>query len=168
MRRVAKRSRVLLLLAALLALADVEVLAQERQRVSSGLKVRVVTTTGDSITGIFRALHGDSLLIRVSHSDREQIVPRRLITTVEISRGRRSRVVVGAGVGFLIGAIGGGGVMYVWCANTDDCPRLIVPALFGVGIGAVGAALGALLGATERRELWVRVPPEALYRRPLP
>lgn len=159
-------SPVFLLLVALLSSADVEVLAQERQRISPGQKARIMTTSGDSITGIFTALHGDSVLIRASGSDREQIVPRGLITTLEVSRGRRARALFGAGVGFLIGAIGGGGVMYVLCANTDDCPRMIVPAAYGAGIGAVGAALGAFMGAIERRELWERVSPEAISRRP--
>ena len=95
------------------------------------------------------------------------------LTRVEISRGKRSNSLVGAGVGMLVGA---GATFYLVyfpqgsttgteicnpsknqdAASTSTCLGIMV-----LG-AAAGAGLGSLIGALIRTERWADVPLEKL------
>jgi hypothetical protein len=78
---------------------------------------------------------------------------------LEISTGRRSRLLVGMGNGFLGGAIFGAAFAAVvldgtmFCADTGTC------ILRSAGIvGGAGAVTGLLIGAISRGDQWRKVP----------
>lgn len=55
----------------------------------------------------------------------------------------------GAGWGFVVGAGVSGGIMFITCRSTYDCPVYIMTLAAGAVGGVVGAAFGALIGSSE-------------------
>ena len=73
------------------------------------------------------------------------------IIKLEISRGKKSKVAVGAGIGLLFGGISG----YLACGPVVTCDkRVLLAAVFAVP----GAALGAIVGAAASPTIWEEVP----------
>jgi hypothetical protein len=111
------------------------------------------------------AIRADSLNLRTDATAASYAV--RDVTRVEVSQGRRSRWLVGAGVG----AVGGAGATFLvlngtlfggGSASTAPCNRSANQDAISVGecvgltaLGAVaGAGLGALIGGLIRSERW--------------
>ncbi|MFN0180729.1 MAG: hypothetical protein ACKVZ0_18155 [Gemmatimonadales bacterium] len=104
---------------------------------------------------------------RVDSSAGTPIVP--TVTRLEISPGKKSQWLLGAGVGFIAGA----GITFAvlesggstsWCdqsANQDAIGETECLGLTVLG-GAVGAGLGAIIGGMFRSERWREVPVERI------
>jgi hypothetical protein len=108
---------------------------------------------------------GDSLRLAEPPHDEPVTVAAADLRDFQVSQGRTSR----AGHGALLGAAVGGtaGLAIGIVALSEGCGHgfpdtcIITPAQIAVGapliLGAVGAGLGALIGAASHRERWVSV-----------
>lgn len=152
---------------------------------SPGSRVRVWSPSAKlkRATGHVLALADDSLVLRVEHGRRkwqvdsirytEHRVPTSTIERIEVMTGTRPNttrgllggLMVGGGLGLLM-AVGGSG-----CDDTDWCfaPGPYEMFLFTTGLCA---AVGAIVGAADSREIWQQVsltpttPPRAVHRGP--
>jgi hypothetical protein len=117
--------------------------------------------------GTLVGMPADSLTIAAGHGTIH--LDRRAVTQLEISRGRRSQWLPGAGVGFLAGAgitylvlhQGGSTSLCDRSANQDAIGSLECGGLTVLG-GLAGAGLGAIIGGRFRSERWQDVPIERL------
>jgi hypothetical protein len=149
------------------------IVASDRDTVTvrgAGLEAITYPRPGRKVVGVLEAVTRD--VVRVIRADGAKIViPRLAIAKVEQPAGRRSRA-VDAGLGFLIGAGGGGAVGYILGANCHPTGFLgcfLEPqASTGAGVvigGGAGAVIGALVSPPER---WIAVPGGWLDSRVLP
>ena len=110
--------------------------------------------------GTVAALSADSLVL----DDQGTYLPVPIIamTKLEASRGQKSRVGRGAGIGFLVGAGLGAGVGFAFGKGLEDAHlcdcHTVMMAVGGLGVGALGALLGAAAGAGSKTERWEEVP----------
>ena len=94
-------------------------------------------------------------------------LPLAFVTKVEVSRGKKSNSLIGAGIGALVGA-GTGAI--IGFSDGDDPPlfseepfpfsaeqKAAILALMG---GAIGAIIGAIIGANVESERWEEMPLE--------
>ncbi len=153
------------LAAALIFTASVDLLAQQDAPVAPGARVRVSAPSivNKRLVGTVVALKVDTLVVDAKGRRGPLALPLAFVTGLEVSRGRKSNVGKGAGLGFLAGAFGGailGLVTYEEC--TGFCP--VDPGAGGtalilaVVLGGVGAGLGAVIGAVIPSERWETVP----------
>jgi hypothetical protein len=126
-----------------------------------GSRIRVLTQDRERGVGTFGGLTGDTLLLRAAEgsgiaapSADPLRMPLRALRSVQASEGVRPQTGRGALLGFAAGAVPVGSLMYVICAETDDCPRNAVPLLYGSAAGLLGAGIGALIGSRSPRERW--------------
>jgi len=116
---------------------------------------RVVTTRGDTIT----LASGESTSRHSLGSARR----------IEVSRGRRSHWLVGAGAGFVLGA-GSTFLLLNQGGSTNPCDRSANQDAIGPGAcaglatlgGVAGAGVGAVIGGLFRTERWQDVPVQTL------
>jgi hypothetical protein len=96
-----------------------------------------LSSRGLEQTGTVIEVRGDTLLFTADHQSTQTLVPITSLTRLEVSRGKRSHVLAGAGLGFLAGAVVGGVIGYPsahHAAQTgDDLAYLRVPV--GVVLG---------------------------------
>jgi hypothetical protein len=116
-----------------------------------------LSSIGQMQTGTVIEVRGDTLVFTAEHQSNQVLVPSVALTGLEVSRGKRTHVVKGAGLGFLAGVLAGGAIGLVSAqhgAKTgDDLAYLRVPAGMVIGAGA-GIVVGAVVGATSTRERW--------------
>ncbi len=120
-----------------------------------GARVRVTRWTGLDLTGTVVALDDTSLTLRTEDGEPPTVMYRNEVTTIEVSRGHRSRA-----VGALFGAgVGGLAAVVLAATSSEDEPRgdWLFPNSFGVNlaIGAVmlvpaGVLVGFLIPPAER------------------
>lgn len=160
--------------AAVLALVPCATMSGQQQEsaVQSGARVRITApcsfTAGDCrFEGSLARIGADTITLTVFGSP----VHRSLSTVrrLEVSRGRRSHRLLGAGLGFVVGAgvtyvvlrSGGSTALCNQSANQDAIGTRECIALAALG-GAAGAGLGALAGGMIKSERWEDVPIERL------
>jgi hypothetical protein len=134
--------------------------AQEQPPLEPGQRVRV--TAPDlaihNQAGRFEAVRGDSLVLAGAVST--MTFPVASITRLEVSRARKSHTLIGAGIGFVVGALAGAAVGP--SAITGDISKGGAR-LFGAGIGALGGTvLGLAVGAISKSDRWEEVPLDRL------
>jgi hypothetical protein len=126
-----------------------------------GDRVRVRTSSqSEPAVGTVQAIDSGHLALVLADRSDSLAIRREAITGLELSQGKRSQVGRGALIGGLAGVVVGFLAPRVVC---DDCYEeegygefvAASVALFGV----VGTGVGALIGATVRKERWVRVDP---------
>ena len=144
------------------------------QQLAPGARVRAtVAEAPDRPAGPFRQVTGrlvrlgtDTVL--VAQGDRVVAVPRHGLIRLEtpggsVSRGRSA--LRGAGMGAAIGFIGGAVLSYAAyepCEGEFLCfSRESEAVMGGVVAGALGLAIGGVIGAARGRERWQRVPIDA-------
>lgn len=132
--------------------------AQVADRVPPGARVRIVA---DGIvprpaTATVAGWRTDSLLLDMDGRSRVP-VPLASITRLEISRGRKSKLVTGAGVGLLVGAAATGVFLGMFCSDADTrCETDEVVRAFAI-IAPPPTAIGAVIGLSIRVERWESV-----------
>ena len=125
--------------------------AQEQPPVESGARIRVTAPSvfSDRIVGTVVSWESEQLVLDAPRGT--LTFPIDSIIKLEISRGRKSKVAVGAGIGLLFGGISG----YLACGPVVTCDkRILLAAIFA----APGAALGAIVGAGASPTIWEEVP----------
>lgn len=154
--------RSLLLVTALAGFLEVG-LAQQPGALTVGARVRLKLTEGGSKTveGYFVAHSEDSLRIKPVGADDTLAFALRDITRLEVSRGRHARAGQGALLGAGIGMLAGLGLGVA--ASTEQssfCCDVGGGEIAGASaiLGALGAGVGAVIGAHSHGERWQEVP----------
>ncbi len=147
----------------------VTVAAQEAPAVKAGDRVRVVAPSvpGSPFVGTFVALTADSLVVQDSKDTWR--VSLASVNQVDLSQGRKSHALFGAGIGLLVGGGVAAAVLYTGgstspcdqSANQDAMASAECIGLTALG-GVAGAGLGAIVGGLIRTEGWQEIPLERL------
>lgn len=148
------------LIATMVSAAPVKLGAQEHWPVSPRDRVRVTMKRDHSaVIGTIQTIKGNALVIQPKKSQ-FRTVALRDIAKLEVSRGQRTGALKGAAAGFVIFGIAGAVAKGAACeadlglgtSSGEPCPGKA--ALVGVGTGAVGALLGAVIGSFIRTDRW--------------
>jgi len=139
----------------LLAFApSTDAIAQELT-LQPGQRVRVTVPSRDlhKHEDTFREIRGDILVLESMWS------PLPEVTRLDVYRGRKSAAgtgaLIGAAVGFTLGAIGGAAM----CSDPFfDCEPVAGAVLMGTLTGALASGLGALVGLAIQSDRWDEVP----------
>ena len=131
--------------------------SQESPVVKPGDRVRIMapSVSRAPFAGTLVTLQTDSLVVQGGANTWRLSLAS--VERVELSRGRKSNVLLGAGIGLLVGA-GIGAMIGSGCdtelfATKGECIAL------GAGVfGGAGALVGAISGALTRTERWAEVP----------
>ena len=149
--------------AALIAFAPVALLAQAREPLEPGTRVRIeARALADTLLiGNLAFLDRDTLALAPPGKGASMIrIPTSAIERIEVSRGRVSTVAIGAFLGIAVGASAG----YALASRDTSCGYVCGA---GQAIGGIGgAALGLLLGAGIGSE--IKSGPERWTEYPLP
>jgi hypothetical protein len=156
--------RIGFLLLAVLAVPYVALAAESESPHLAGARVRLLTPEfgARKQTGTVVEARADTLLFTADHQSTRTLVPTASLTGLEVSRGMHSRVLAGAAIGFLAGAVVGGVIGYALVhepPSDDGDYGPLAAAVGAVIVGSVGIGVGALVGSrqTERWET-VRLP----------
>jgi hypothetical protein len=154
-------SRSAMLMLALLLGAALDLAAQAPPiALVPGRRIRVHRRAETTLVGDLVSLGPDSLTMTTSAAD-TVMVARAAITRLDLSTGTKSKAGKGAVNGLIFGALGGA-LIGVLASGSDDGDFID----FGPGewaasgalmFGAVGAGVGALIGAGQRADRWERV-----------
>jgi hypothetical protein len=147
----------LALTALLLTLPSFAQAQQDTTGLVPGRRIRVHQPNNRTVVGNFVAMDSTSLGLETSLGDTLQIA-RAGITGVDLSVGTKSQAGKGAVTGLLIG--GAAGVVIGLAASGSDDGELFDfgPGTWAAGsglfFGAVGAGVGALIGAGNHTDRW--------------
>jgi hypothetical protein len=133
------------------------VASQEPRAINPGDRVRVTapSVSGGRFAGTVLTVDPDSLVVQTGTETRR--LPRASIERLDLSSGRKSHTLLGAGVGFLVGAAVGGGLVASDPTSCDEVHAACI-AVGAAVLGAGGGLVGALTGALVRTERWAEVP----------
>jgi hypothetical protein len=136
---------------------------------SPGARLRVVTKSGERMTGTLSAIVVDTLLLDVRVRGAAPLVHRPVaieqVGELLIGQGRRRTrgAFIGLGIGLLAGvltgaAVGGAlGNAEARRSECSDCAEGFFGAIGGAALGGLlGAPLGAVIGARSAPERWAR------------
>lgn len=125
----------------------------------SGARARILGPTADSKYTLITvaSTSPDSLRYSVDGGLDTRSVAWQQISKMDASMGRHTNVGRGAGIGFLVGAIGGAAFGAATASGVDGRNAGPMAALVGLPMGALGAFAGAVLGFAGRTEDWVPV-----------
>jgi hypothetical protein len=127
-------------------------IAQQADRLPVGLRVRIQApaVAPIPIIGHVLAATRDSLVVGQLDGALRQAIPANTITEVAVSGGRPKarRAVIGAGIGFLTGMVGGA---YLGGAGDQSGFGGLLGMMAGM---VIGTPVGALVGAGTAPELW--------------
>lgn len=124
-----------------------------------GTRIRITLDDAERVVGALSGARHDTLLIRPELQEADRAVPLNTLQRLEVSRGIRPQTGRGALIGLLSGAAAGAVSGMVVCAG-DNCVNsgedltTLVPVVLGIGGGAFGAGVGALIGAQFHGEHW--------------
>jgi hypothetical protein len=143
--------------------------AQQAPPVKAGDRVRVIApgVSGSPFVGAVVALEADSLVVHDSMDTWRLSLAS--VEKVDLSQGRKSHALLGAGIGFVVGGgvaiavlyTGGSTSLCDQSANQDAMNSGECIGLTALG-GAAGAGLGAIIGGLIRTERWQNIPLERL------
>jgi hypothetical protein len=117
--------------------------AQQPTAVAPHQRVRILVVEQVGYEGTFLRMQGDTAVVALVGNSGEVGIPLSAIQRLEV--WERASVGGGAALGFLIGAVVGGGGMFIACSGTSDCPVAALTAGVAVLAGALGAAIGAVI-----------------------
>ena len=108
------------------------------------------------VVGTVMAANADTLFLKVDNQYEPMIisVPFASLKGLWVSRGKKSKIGSGAGIGFLVGAIAGAAIFYNTGEEDNDFPQENA-ALTAVKIGIL---IGACIGSRMRGDSWEEVP----------
>ena len=133
-------------------------------------RVRALTQERQWLVGTVAAVRGDTLLLREDPGEEDATASASLPETrlllsslaqLQASAGFKSRRGEGGAVGFIGAALIGGGMAYLMCASTDDCPRRPTTMVVGGLAGLAGSLVGRSIGSSIRVEQWRTLPTPA-------
>jgi MFS family permease len=104
-------------------------------------------------TGTVVEVRSDTLLFTADNQSTSAFVRAGSLTGLEVSRGRRSHVAAGLGIGLLVGVLGGAAIAGATDTSNNEESGLAVLAGGLVGAG-VGLAAGAVLGSLIHTDRW--------------
>lgn len=160
--------RVLVVAMIAASLAATALPAQEVLAVSPGQRVKVRSPEARGVF-VVQTVTPDTLVVAAANGE-TRAVPIASISRLEVSEGERTRMGGfgrGAGFGFLIGAVIGGGLGLT--SGDDGIFSAGETALIlGTFSGGVGALIGGALGASNPGEHWRRVPVRRVTAGPAP
>jgi hypothetical protein len=155
------------ILALTVAIVPFTHLAGQQQGSAEDPRVRVTygcATGCERVIGTVVAFASDSMVIRIEGQPGTRRLALAAVSRYELDRGaQKSRTGTLAGLGVVVGIIGGGLVgVLVDSPNTSGCGQSGTcdagGALLGAGIGlAVGATAGYLIGRLLTRDRWVEI-----------
>lgn len=132
----------------------------------SGARVRIASPqlTQGRLVGVLQRTTADSVIVS-GHP-----ISRASITRIDVSTGRKSKLLVGMGIGGVVGAVGGVALAVIdtgangETCNVDGVEVCSIGGLFGAGAGAL---LGAVTGALVRSDVWSTIPLTAIRIAPI-
>ena len=135
--------------------------------VAPGDRVRVTAPSMHLRKGVgtVAALQRDTLVLNTEQRTDALQVPLAVadMTKLEVHRGQRSQIGVGALTGFVVGAAAGVGIALAICSE-DECrwgtedETVLAAVVYGAGGGLLGALVGAMIGSAIRVDRWQDVP----------
>lgn len=138
-------------------------LAQEAQRpIPEGARVRVIANDARGILE-YRGLHADTLALRYVDARGDLRLPLYTVERLYMSRGPRSRpagafrgLSIGLGIGATLGVAGGlfADERGTGFATVSRAEMVLISA---ISLGALGAAIGTVVGVSRPGEKWERV-----------
>lgn len=141
-------------LAAIALLTGTALPAQQATLALRGQRVRLVLQAGEPAVG--RLLESGTDSFRISDGSRGvRTVPPSEVRRIELSVGRRSAAGRGAAVGALVG--GALGLLAVTSSEYDGYYTGGEKVAGFIGVTAMGAGVGALIGALSHSERWQEV-----------
>lgn len=152
------RTSVLILLALALGGLTTPAMADESPKVGDRVRITAPKASSDAFEGTLTRINDKSLTILSSADKVSREIPLSIIESVEIARGKTSRMRGGAIAGAAIG--GGLGLM---ASNPPSSATK-----FGIDAGsmlvgvAAGGAIGALVGGMLTTDQWIPVSKEGL------
>ena len=151
-----KKTTLISLFAFGLLLLSTDLIAQEESQLKLGSRIRVlVQDANDWMIGSPLSLVVDTLMLKIEDQPHQLVLPLSSITRLEVSQGRKSRALAGAGIGFAVGA-GIGAFLIKGTSGNDLSDR--DAALIGAGLLAIpGTLISAIVGANKSDEKWERV-----------
>lgn len=172
--------RILLAVTSIALAASASLAAQEPDvRLGPGQRVRVTVPRYEfsRVVGTVVDIQPDTLYVRWAQrrfvGSRETrwdsvttAVPIAAIERLEVSRGRRSRWLLGLGLGMAVG--GATGALAGYATGDEDPPCWVIctagdkAAFLGVTLGVVGGVVGVVAGALSKGDRWQEVPRERL------
>ena len=132
--------------------------SQERPAINPGTRVRVTapSVSNKPLVGTVVAFDADSLVVQRDTAIRR--LSTTSITHLDISQSRKSHTLMGAGIGFLVGA-GFATALVLTGDRGGDCADAGYCILIGSAVlGGGGAVIGAGIGALVRTDRWAEVP----------
>lgn len=150
--------------------AQAQVAGASVPTVAEGTRVRVAAAhRRDVITGVVVLHSSDSLIVQSDKDSGIVALPTGQLSRLEVSRGRRTQKLRGAGIGFITGA-GIGALFGLATYEKPSCsgegwvcldfgPQFDA-AVGATLLGAIGALAGAMMGSRER-ELWRPAPADS-------
>ncbi len=136
---------------------SIDLIAQEESQVITGSRIRVLVqdTPNHWMIGHLLSLDVDTLVLKIEDQPHPSVIRLSSITKLEVSRGRKSQVLVGACIGFAVGA--GIGAFLIKGTSENDLSHRDA-ALIGAGVLAIpGTLIGVVIGANKRGEKWAKV-----------
>jgi len=104
------------------------------------------------LVGEFRDGRGDSIWIRARYTQRDVSLPLAEVVRFEVSQEESRRTWSGAGIGFLVGALGGVAAGASEGSQMGDTGARI--AVDAVVLGCLGMMLGAVIGHSVKVDHW--------------
>lgn len=116
------------------------------------------------IVGTVMAVNADTLSLRIKKQSEPLMIPLSYLKKIEVSRGKKSRAIKGAFVGFLVGFATAEAV----CADIRyEDSGTMGPDQWACGLligGPAGGVIGAVMGAASKGDRWEEVPSNATIR----
>ena len=124
-----------------------------------GARARILGPTTDSQYTLIKVASAtpDSLHYRLDHVFETRAVAWQQIGKMEVSLGRHSNFLRGAGLGLLVGVVAGAALGAATASGQDGFNAGPNAALWGISGGILGGAAGAVLGLVARTEDWIPV-----------
>jgi hypothetical protein len=128
----------------------------------AGAHARILTATAGSKYELITVASAepDSLRFRLDPNVASNSLAWQQISKMDASIGRHTNVARGAGIGFLVGLVGGAalGATTSGCCNKEARQlRAVATVANGLLGGALGGIVGAVIGSRQRTEDWVPV-----------
>jgi len=127
--------------------------------ISPGAEVRISKSVGRSHfeRATIVRVDQDSLRVHFRQADAVSVIAWNQVSRMDVSTGRHSNFWKGLGIGLLAGAATGALIGSSSASGNDGYTPSAVGAMDAIGVGVLGASVGAVLGIVLRTETWTPV-----------
>ncbi len=135
--------------------------AQEPPPIEAGSRIRVTAPAAgaDKLVGTWLDSDGVELRVQTEEQPSPLTISLADVTRLEVSNGRKSKWLIGAGIGAVGGAVLGAALGANMQGDFSDSDKRIIAA---TGLGLAGALVGGLVGSQIKTERWEEVPLDRL------